>query len=253
MKKTLLIIMALAGLFLSASVSEVMAQTYYYYDIYTGKKTPITLNENKLVVSIPRDYDEISKRVRANVQALFWTQDYIFEFFFITRSDYEKLTSLDFWEEDAKSVIVTPSYIQDDDKGDFFREIFALPYVIIHLKKEGDLDLLTPYLEKYRLKNDWQGPWSPLSCILCLTLDSEKGPLEIANEMFESGVFSASVPDFAYPSYGSDPNTVRSITTTQQPSSTYDLQGRKLSNCKWSNSQIRKGIYVKDGRKFVVK
>ncbi|MBR5657157.1 MAG: hypothetical protein IKW98_10855 [Prevotella sp.] len=35
--------------------------------------------------------------------------------------------------------------------------------------------------------------------------------------------------------------------------STYDLQGRKLSNSKWSNGQIRKGIYVKDGRKFVVK
>ena len=33
----------------------------------------------------------------------------------------------------------------------------------------------------------------------------------------------------------------------------YDLQGRKLSNSKWSNGQIRKGIYVKDGRKFVVK
>ena len=36
-------------------------------------------------------------------------------------------------------------------------------------------------------------------------------------------------------------------------SSTYDLQGRKLSNSKWSNGQIRKGIYIKDGRKFVVK
>ena len=41
--------------------------------------------------------------------------------------------------------------------------------------------------------------------------------------------------------------------TTHQPSPTYDLQGRKLSNSKWSNGQIRKGIYIKDGRKFVVK
>ena len=32
-----------------------------------------------------------------------------------------------------------------------------------------------------------------------------------------------------------------------------DLQGRKLSNSKWSNGQIRKGIYIKDGRKWVVK
>ena len=43
------------------------------------------------------------------------------------------------------------------------------------------------------------------------------------------------------------------IADDEQPSPTYDLQGRKLSNSKWSNGQIRKGIYVKDGRKFVVK
>ena len=235
--------------FISCSIHAIAQTDYYYYDIYTGKKTPITLNENKLVVSIPRDYDEISKRVRANVQALYWTQDYTFDFFFITRSDYEKLTSQDFWEEDAKSVIVTPSYIQDDDRGVLYQEIFALPYVIIHLKKNEDIDLLAPYLEKYRLKNDWQGPWSPLSCILCLTLDSEKGPLEIANEMFESGVFAASVPDFAYPGYGSDLNTVHSITNTQQLSPTYDLQGRRMSE----GQPLQPGIYVKDGRKFVVK
>ena len=245
-KKYLLLLLV----FISCSIHAIAQTDYYYYDIYTGKKTPITLNENKLVVSIPRDYDEISKRVRANVQALYWTQDYTFDFFFITRSDYEKLTSQDFWEEDAKSVIVTPSYIQDDDRGGY-QEIFVLPYVIIHLKKEGDLDLLTPYLEKYRLKNDWQGPWSPLSCILCLTLDSEKGPLEIANEMFESGVFAASVPDFAYPGYGSDLNTVHSITNTQQLSPNFfnDLQGRRMAE----GQPLQRGIYMKDGRKFVVK
>ena len=41
--------------------------------------------------------------------------------------------------------------------------------------------------------------------------------------------------------------------TISQSDDFYDLQGRKLSNSKWSNGQIRKGIYVKDGRKFVVK
>ena len=43
------------------------------------------------------------------------------------------------------------------------------------------------------------------------------------------------------------------IAADEHPSPTYDLQGRKLSNSKWSNGQIRKGIYIKDGRKFVVK
>ena len=35
-------------------------------------------------------------------------------------------------------------------------------------------------------------------------------------------------------------------------STLYDLQGRKLSNGKWSNGQIRKGIYVKNGRKVIL-
>ena len=41
--------------------------------------------------------------------------------------------------------------------------------------------------------------------------------------------------------------------TISQSDDFYDLQGRKLSNSKWSNGQIRKGIYIKDGRKFVIK
>ncbi len=190
---------------------QLVIQTdYYYYDAYTGKKIPLTLNENKLVVSIPIDCDEISKRIRANVQALFWTQDNSFDFFFITRSDFEKLTALDFWEEDAKSVIITPSYIKDDDRGEFYREVFSTPYVCITLKKEEDIDLLTPYLEKYRIKIAWQSPWTPLAVDLSLTPDSEKGPLEIANEMFESGDFASSIPDFALAGSGaSETNAIR--------------------------------------------
>ena len=31
----------------------------------------------------------------------------------------------------------------------------------------------------------------------------------------------------------------------------YDLTGRKLSNSKWSNGQIMKGLYIKDGKKYL--
>ena len=235
---------------ISCSIHAIAQTDYYYYDAYTGKKIPLTLNENKLVVSIPKDYDEISKRIRANVQALFWTQDNTFDFFFITRSDFEKLTALDFWEEDAKSVIITQCFLKDDDRGEFYREVFSTPYVCITLKKEEDIDLLTSYLEKYRIKIAWQSPWTPLAVDLSLTLDSEKDPLEIANEMFESGDFAGSCPGFAYPDYGtSDPNVVRSNTTptTEKSSGFYDLQGRRQS------STPQKGVYIQNGKKKLVK
>ena len=232
--------------FISCSIHAIAQTDYYYYDDYTGKKTPLTLNENKLVVSIPKDYDEISKRIRAIVQVLFTVPDQNFDIIFITRSDFEKLTSQDFWEEDAKSVIITPSFFKDDDRGEFYREIFILPYICIRLKKEEDMDLLTPYLEKYRLKIAWYSPWTPLATDLSLTLDSEKGPLEITNEMYESGDFAGSLPDMGYPDFGdNEPNTVRNITTptTGASSEIYDLNGRKLT------SKPTSGIYILQGQK----
>ena len=254
MKKTLLIIMALAGLFLSASVSEVKAQTYYYYNDYTGKKTPLTLNESKVVVSIPKEYDKTCKRVNSNVKALYTINDGDFDIIIISQSDYEKLTSLDFWEEDAKSVIITPSFFIEDDlyRENGFGTAFSTPYVCIKLKKEEDADLLASYLEQYKLRISWHVPSLPLVYILALTLDSEKSPLEIANEMFESENFASSEPDFAFAGNGAyETDVVRSITTskTGASSDTYDLQGRRMVEDK----PLQRGIYVKDGRKFVVK
>ncbi len=34
---------------------------------------------------------------------------------------------------------------------------------------------------------------------------------------------------------------------------TYDLSGRKLSNCKLSNCQIQRGVYIQDGKKVLIK
>ncbi len=45
-----------------------MAQTDYYY--YRGKKIPLTLNESKVGISIPKDCDETSKRVHVLTEGL---------------------------------------------------------------------------------------------------------------------------------------------------------------------------------------
>lgn len=223
------------------------AQTYYFYDTY-GKKMTITLNESKVVVSIPKECDKISERIRTNVQVLWDLYDTYFDIFFITRSDFEQLTKLDFWEEDAKSVIVTPSYFVEDD--DYInrglREAFSTPYVLVQLKKEEDIEILTSYIEKYRLTITWHSSLMPLLYTLALTLDSEKSLLEIANEMFESGNFRCSSPDLAWIGTDADePSTIRSITKSKTDASSefYDLQGRKLT------SKPSSGIYIHRGQK----
>lgn len=229
-----------------------MAQTEYYYNTY-GIKIPLTLNENKVLVSVPIDCNLVMERIRANIQAIYKTADADFYFFFITRADLEKLSSQDFWEEDAKSVIITPCYYRDDDRGEFYREIYTTPYMLVTLKKEDDIGLLTSYAEKYKLKiaRDFSSdPMMSLLFILYVTQESKKSPLECANEMYESGDFAKSQPDFALAGSGAfNPNSIRTISTSTPDASPkiYDLQGRRLS------TKPQKGVYIQNGKKYIVK
>ena len=74
-KKHLLIL-----LFAIFSATQITAQSDYYYDD-KGTKIPITLNENKVLASIPQNCDLVSERIRENVQALYSTADGSFNFF----------------------------------------------------------------------------------------------------------------------------------------------------------------------------
>ena len=242
------IVLFMVLIFISCSI-PVMAQTYYFYDNH-GKKTTLTLNESKVVVSIPKEYEETSKRIQANVEVLWNLFDTKFDIYFITRSDFEKLTTLDFWEEDVKSVIITPSFFVEDDylieRGQ--SEAFLIPYVVVNLKKEEDIELLNSYIEKYRLTISWHSSFFPLTYTLALSLDSEKSPLEIANEMFESGDFAYSYPDLAgMGTEANDPSTIRSIisATTEESSKIYDLQGRRIQG------EPQKGLYIQNGKKIM--
>ena len=219
-----------------------VAQTDYYY--YKGKKIPLTLNEKKVCVSISKDNRDVSKRIRANVQILDTINDETLDIFIISHSDFEKLTSLDFWNEDAKSVMLTFSYFTEDNL-----EVYATPYLTVRLNKEEDVDLLTTYAEEYKLRIVRQDPFMLLWYILALTPESEKSPLECANELYESGDFAASVPDLAGGIGLSESTSVQSITTaTTGPSSEiYDLQGRRLSIIP------QKGVYIQNGKKKLVK
>ena len=236
MNKKLLLLL----LFFTCSLHTI-GQTDYYYS--SGKKFPLTLNENKVVVSIPKECGEIIERFHANVQTLCMIKDETFDTHVILRSEYEKLTSLDFWTEDSKSVILTSCYYTDTE-GD--EEVFATPYLDLRLKKEEDIDLLNSYAEQYKLTIVKNMPYMPLWYILHINPESEKSPLECANEIYESGDFAESVPDFA----GSIvlDTAIRNVASAipEVSSDLYDLQGRRLTD------KPTKGIYIQNGRKYVV-
>lgn len=166
-----------------------LAQTDHYY--YKGKKIPLFVNENKVCVSIPKNHEKTSKKILANVKVLERINDESLDIFVVLRSELKKLISLDSWKEDAKSVILTHSYLTTDKI-----EVFSTPYLNVRLKKEQDIDLLTSYAEKYRLKVLKQNSLMPLWHILAITPECDKSSLECANIIWESGKFAASIPDF---------------------------------------------------------
>ena len=166
-----------------------LAQTDYYY--YKGEKIPLFVNENKVCISIPKVNEKTSNKILANVKVLERIKDDSMDIFVVRRSELEELTSLDSWKENANSVILTHSYHTTDKI-----EVFSTPYLNVRLKKEQDVGILISYAEKYGLKVVKQSPLLPLWYILAITPDSGKNSLEIANIIWESGKFAASVPDF---------------------------------------------------------
>jgi hypothetical protein len=230
-------------LVLIISLLHATAQTEYFY-YYGSQKMPLYLNEDKVVVSVSKTCNEISERIRANVQVLVTIRDNDMDIFVVSRSDYEALTTMDSWEEDAKSVIQTSCfYLRENKKA----EVYESPYLNVCLKKEEDENLLNSYAEQYKLRIVEHMTLMPLWYILSVTPESGKSSLQCANELHESGDFAASAPDLAEQHIPDDETVIGGITnaTPEKPSGIFDLQGRPVKDTPM------RGIYVKDGRKVI--
>lgn len=211
--------------FLIACSLHAMAQTTYYY-YYQGNKIPLTLNDNKVCVSVPKEYDNICQRIHKNVNVLSTIADDSFDIIVISKSDYRSLTSLDSWQEDAKCVIITSSYYTENND-----EVVATPYINLRLKDEQDIDLLNTYVQEFKLKNLGNSPLMPLWYILSMTPESKKSSLECANELFESGYFASSISDLASLSSelgGATQVQLIPSAKTEEASEYYDMLGRRV-------------------------
>ena len=236
----------LTSLVLITCLLHATAQTEYFY-YYNNQKMPLTLNENKITINVPKDNEEISERISANIQTLFNLEATVrgvsyFDMIAVTRSEYEKLTSMDFWKEDSKSVILSNFFYTERHA-----EVMTNPFLSVKLKKAEDADLLVPYVENYKLRNLGNLYKNlPLIYSLILTPESEKNSLDVANELQESGVFQYSQPDFSFNAV-LDETQVHGITVKKKenPSGLFDLQGRPVQ------SIPTHGVYVKESRKIV--
>ena len=69
-------------LFVISCSIQTIAQTGYYYK---GKKISLTVNEDKVCVSMSKDCKMTSERIRANVQVLTKIKDETFDIYVISQ------------------------------------------------------------------------------------------------------------------------------------------------------------------------
>ena len=168
----------------------IIAQTSYYY--YKGEKIPLTVNNDKVCVSILKNKRIASKEFLRDINVLDTIKDADFDISIIQQSDLKKLSASNFWIKEAKSILLSPSYRTKEGK-----EVSLTPYLSVRLKRKQDFNTLSSYAERYRLRIVRNDSIMPLWYILSVTPESGKNSLEVANALWESGDFVASSPDLS--------------------------------------------------------
>ena len=175
-------------LFLISCSIGIFAQTCFYY--YKGERIPLTVNDSKVCVSIPKNRDDISNEIHKDFKELDRISDADFDIFTIQQSDYKRLFASDSWKNESKPILFSPCYRTIDGT-----EVYLSPYLYVRLNEEQDFNLLSSYAERYGLRIVKCVPYMPLWYILSVSTETGKNALEVANGLWESGKFAASEPD----------------------------------------------------------
>lgn len=178
----------LAIIFFILCSIDLLAQTNYYYG---EKKIPLSVNDNKICVSIPKNCKEFSEDVLKNINVIDKIKDNAYDIYVITKSDSIKLSTMKYLADDT--ILFSPSYITEDGA-----EVFSTPYINVRLKREQDTNILTSYAEKYGLKIIKKDSYLPLWYILSITPKCNLNAQECANALYESGKFAESIPDLCF-------------------------------------------------------
>ena len=163
------------------------AQTTYYY--YKGNKIPLTIDNSKVCLSIPKNKRYVSTEILKEVQISDTIRDAEFDISIIRQSDLRRLSVTKSLEKESKNFLLSPIYRTNDG-----REVYLTPYLYVKLKMGQDIDVLASYAKDYNLRIVKSNPFLPLWYILSISPETGKNALDISNELWESGNFAAAAP-----------------------------------------------------------
>lgn len=164
------------------------AQDSYYY--YRGSKTPLKVDKNKVAVAFSK----------ANQERGTFSSDLAF-----VDSIVDSRTLIKIYEVDASSK-KNKLYPETPESGELLacyktesgQELTPNGYINVKLKNAGDYPLLTDMAKLYNLDIVEQNKFMPLWYNLYLDVSNGGNPVEVANELYESGCFEFSFPSFSF-------------------------------------------------------
>lgn len=175
--------------------------TYYYYD---GQKVPLEINSNRASIFIPTGTSASDLTYIKSLASEKYLMEDDYGNYNISVIDLKTVTPLSnmtqyetvvksLQQKGLSSCWVTPIYKDAQDE-----EIIATDYLYVKLKSSNDYNLLSSKAQQYQLVIDEVDEFMPLWYTLRVTAQSNKSSIEIANLLYESGLFASAVPDFSY-------------------------------------------------------
>lgn len=168
---------------------SVKAEDNYYY--YCGSKITLDKVPTKVVTISTHSSEAISSEsVNTDLDGFYCGQDLIVKIHDIgttmeKRDSYHTPTS--------SSVCTVPCYSSES-----VGELVPNGYLNVKLKTESDFDLLAKEAGNRGCKIIGQNKFMPLWYSLSIIPSADKNPVEIANSLYETGLFSASCPSFSF-------------------------------------------------------
>lgn len=170
------------------------SQSYYYYN---GKKEYVNEDLTKItILSKPSKAMKNAKSITTDLQKLQTISDarYDISVYSLVNTKTKSTSSLKaVLAETLEDAIVLPCYT--DKNGS---EMVMTNYLSVKLKSESDIDVLYATSKEYGLEIVDQNKYMPLWYSLSITSETEKTTLDVANELFESGLFASAFSDFTY-------------------------------------------------------
>ncbi len=189
MKKILLMFSALLVF------SFLEAQDYYYY--YKGSRIPLTMDNTTINLTVTKNF-QADFIVGTSIDSCWFTsisaddstlQGYVMLNDSLSYSEYCYI--LDSIRTIDGTITVNPSFITSQNV-----RIGMSPFLYVKLKNPEDLLLLSELADKYHLKIVEQNHFMPLWYTLKCSKQTHENTLQLANHLYESGLFASSVPDF---------------------------------------------------------